>query len=401
VVVDGHSARWLAQGFSWVYPKEVAERPSGCRPGDQVELADRSGRPLGTGIWDEGWIAVRRYRSDRGALDAPFIASLLQRCLARRRGLLPPETTAWRLAHAENDDLPGVRVDVWGDQLHLTLDSVALRRLLPALQQGLEQLMQPGWISLGFRRDPRDHGGELPLAEWLLHPQGSGPAPRPEERETIVQERGLRYRVRPGAGSDAGLFADMRDNRGWLEPHWSGRRVLNLFAFTGAFSLCAAKAGARQVVTSDLAATALERARENFRLNDLDPEDWEFPRQDAFKLLDRLRRTGRRFDLVLADPPPFSQAGGSTFSAGKDLARLAGACLRVLDEGGLLVLACNQGSVSPRAFHQAVLQAGQRADRRLYQVHAGSQAPDFPAAAHFPEGRYLKLGAWIAEGSGP
>ena len=399
VVVDDHSAGWLARGFCWVYPQEVVPGGSRPRPGQPVSLADRHGRPLGTGLWDDGWLAVRRMRVDPGPLDDAWMTGALEACLARRGGLLPAATTAWRAVHAENDDLPGLRVDVWGAHLHVTLDSPALRPLLPPLQRALIARFDPGRITLGGRTDPRDTAREEAAPE-VLWTRDSAEAERdPLDFEEEVEERGLRFRVRPAAGSDAGLFSDMRDNRAWLDRAWAGRRVLNLFAYTGAFSVFAARGGATEVVTADLAATALARSRTNLELNGLVGPGLEFEQDDTFRLLDRYRRRGRRFDLVLADPPPFSHGPGGAFSVERDLARLTAACLRVLTDDGLLVLACNQGSVAPRAFQKAVEQGAARAERRLYLLHGGSQPPDFPAAVNFPEGRYLKLGVWAAAGS--
>ena len=397
MVVDNHSAGWLGKGFPWVYPKEVDRSPKGARPGDTVQLQDGRGKDLGTGVWDDGWLAVRRIRRTKGPLDAALFEGLIRAATARREGLIPSETDAWRLVHAENDDLPGVRVDSWGDDLHITLDSPALRCLLPALCEALVTLRSPARITLGWRSDPRDkQRTELPVE--LLHRRPDAPATHPDEHRRVVCERGVRFEVLPAGGSDAGLFCDMRTNRALMDPLWQGRSVLNLFAYTGAFSVFAAARGARRVVTTDLAASALARSQRNFELNGLDPAQWEFERGDSFKLLDRYRRKGERFELVLADPPPFSHGPDGTFSAGKDLARLAAACVRVTADGGLFALACNQGTVSPRSFQGAVEQAARRAGRQLHLVLDGSQPPDFPAAVHFPEGRYLKLGVWSVWG---
>jgi len=394
--VDNHSASWLERGFPWVYPKEVARKPH-LKPGAVVQLRDGRDRSLGTGLWDDGWLAVRRFRAEGGPLDAAWFHGMLTAAAQRRQGLLPPDTDAWRLAHAENDDLPGVRVDAWADELHITLDSPSLQPVLPALKQALIQLHDPARITLGWRTDPRDRQ-RTERATQLLHHRADAPDTSPEEHQRVVRERGLRFHVLPAGGSDAGLFCDMRSNRALLDGFWKGRSVLNLFAYTGAFSVFAAAHGAQRVVTADLAATALRRTRENLELNDLQSDAWEFEREDSFKLLDRYRRKKQHFGLVLADPPPFSHGPSGTFSAGKDLARLASACLRVTEPGGLFVLACNQGTVSPRNFNGAVEQAARKAGRRLRLVLDGTQPPDFPAAVHFPEGRYLKLGVWSVGG---
>ncbi len=398
MVVDNHSAGWLSKGFPWVYPKELARPVRSLQPGNTVQLQGLDGRALGAGLWDDGWLAVRRFREDPGPLDAALFHTLLQAAASRRRGMIPTKTDAWRLAHAENDDLPGVRVDAWGDDLHITLDSPGLRSLLPPLTQALIELYDPARVTLGWRCDPRDkQRTELPSS--LLHRRPDASDASPETHQRVVHERGMAFQVFPAGGSDAGMFCDMRSNRALLDEFWSERSVLNLFAYTGAFSVFAAARGARRVVTADLAATAIRRAQDNFALNGLEPDRWEFERADSFKLLDRYRRRGERFDLVLADPPPFSHGPGGTFSIGKDLGRLSTACLRIVEPGGLFVLACNQGTVAPRAFHGAVEQAARKAGRRLHLVLDGTQPPDFPAAVHFPEGRYLKLGVWSVWGS--
>ena len=396
-MVDDHSAGWLARGFPWVYPKEVLRRPQRSAPGLVVALQDERGRSLGTGIWDDGWLAVRRFRSEGGPLDAAWMEASLRAALARRAGLIPPATDAWRAVHAENDELPGLRVDLWGEHVHVTLDSPSLRPLLAPLRTALERCLAPRAITLGWRSDPRDGSRSVPPPELLA---GEAPGGDPLAIEVVVQERGLRFHVCPAAGSDAGLFPDMRECRTWLDRAWSGRRVLNLFAFTGAFSVFAASRGAREVLTADLSPQAIERARANFALNGLDPCAWGFEREETFRLLDRLRRKEQRFDLVLADPPPFSHGPGGAFAVERDLPRLAAACLRVLAPAGLLVLCCNQGTVAPRAFQKAVEQGALKAGQRLHLVHGGGQAPDYPAAVHFPEGRYLKVGVWACSPGG-
>ncbi len=397
MVVDNHSAGWLERGFPWVYPKEIPSRPR-LRPGAIVQLQDRRGRALGSGLWDDGWLAVRRFRPDGGPIDAAWFGQLLGAAAQRRRGLIPSETDAVRLLHAENDDCPGIRVDAWGDELHITLDSPGLRSLVPALCEALRAAHSPSRITLGWRTDPRDKKRtELPTK--LLFHAPDAPNTPPDEHTRVVLERGLRFGVFPAGGSDAGLFCDMRSNRMALDGFWQGRSVLNLFSYTGAFSVFAAARGATRIVTADLAATALRRAQDNLELNGLLDDRCSFERKDSFDLLDRYRRKRVHFDLVLADPPPFSHGPRGTFSAGKDLERLAAACLRVTSEGGLFVLACNQGTVSPRAFQGAVEKAARRAKRRLHLVLDGTQPPDFPAALHFPEGRYLKLGVWSAWGT--
>ncbi len=367
----------MRQGFPWVYPNEITS--GHARPGEVVRLVSASGAVLGTALADDGWIAARRFRVDDGPLDADLVRARVDAAWALRAGVIPPDTTAWRLVNAENDDLPGVRIDVWGGQVVITLDAAALTPLLDPLADAVEAILAPRAILLAWRPDPREKDRPTPPPRVL---RGT---PEAEER---VTERGIAYLVRPGAGKDVGLFPDMRDNRAWLAPHWKGRSLLNLFAHTGAFSVAAAAEGA-ETVTVDLSQPYLDRAAANFAANGLPPG--ELLAEDSFKALDRFRRQGRRFDRVLLDPPGHSHSKDGTWSGEQDYARLVSAALRVLPPGGWLIAASNLGSVSPHRFQGMLVAGARKAERHLRMLHDGSQPPDFPAALHFPEGRYLKF----------
>jgi 23S rRNA (cytosine1962-C5)-methyltransferase len=388
VVVNGYSARWLNQDFCWVYPAELVNRPQNLKPGQAVKLCDEQGKALGAGLWDEGWISVRRYRADDGPIDAALIRGRLDVAHALRQQIVEPNTNAYRLVNAENDELPGLRVDIWGHYATITLDAPGVAPLIEHVCAWLEEHLSPRGVYLHWRPDPREKARfEPPIPAGLIR----GHAPPGDVR---VTERGLACLVRPSLGKDVGLYTDMRANRAMLEPYWGGRRVLNLFAHTGFFSVAAAANGASEVVSIDLSESALERAEANFVANELDPSAHLFFAEDVRAALDRLRRAGERFDLVILDPPAFSHGPEGVMSAGKDYPRLVAACLRVMEPGGWLVAALNQGEVSPRDFHNAVRDGARRAERPLQHLYDGGQAPDHPAAAHFPEGRYLKFGVW-------
>jgi len=217
-----------------------------------------------------------------------------------------------------------------------------------------------------------------------------------EKQPVEVLERGVKVAVEPWLGHDVGLYCDMRDLRAWMEPHWRGKRVLNTFAHTGMFSVVAARHGAREVVSVDLSERYLARARANFELNGLDPSRHVFDSRDTFKVLDARRRKGDRFDVVIADPPSFSHSKDGRWSAKRDFPRLVAASLRVLQDGGWLIVASNQGKVSPKEFLQQIQQGAHKAGRPLRLLHEASTPIDFPAALDFPESRYLK--AWVLAG---
>ena len=385
--VNAYSERWLRQGFPWVYDKEVTGAPA--PPGQEVILRGPKGQVLGRGLADTGWLAARVYRHDEGPLDTAWLEATLDRAAALRERVVDPGTTGFRLVNGENDGLPGLRLDWWDHYAVLILDSPAVAPLVDGVVAWLEDRRRPRGVYLCYRPDPRDDRdlSSASPAPGLL----TGHAPSADVR---VTERGLAFRVRPWDGPDVGLYADMREVRAWLEPHWGGRSVLNTFAYTGAFSVAAAYNGAGEVVTVDLSAPVLERAEENFVANDLDPSAYEFVAEDTFKALDRFRRTGRRFDLVLLDPPAFSRSDLGVWSAKRDWPRLiAGAC-RVLEPGGWILAASNQGELSPREYRGLVLDGFKKAKVGAQELLRFSQGPDFPAASWFPEGRYLKLSLW-------
>jgi 23S rRNA (cytosine1962-C5)-methyltransferase len=385
VIVNGYSEEWLKKGFPWVYRDEVMGRTGAMVAGRVVEIRSRGGEVLGAGLWeDEGKIEVRRFRTDGGPIDAELIGRRLQGALDARK--LPPQTTAWRWVHGENDGLPGIRVDVWGSHLSISLDSPSLKTVLEPLIGELCKRWEVDAIWLSTRgvdaSSHQKHGfGQI----W-------GPA---HSGQVEVLERGIRARVELGQGHDTGLFCDMRELRAWLEPHWRGQSVLNTFAHTGMFSVAAAVHGASRVVSVDLSSRYLEWARANFEMNSVDSAEHEFLAEDSFKALDRFRRKKELFDVVIADPPSFSRGPEGDWSSKGGLPRLVQACVSVVRDRGWLVMASNQGSMSPKDFHRAVQTGGRRAGCTLRILHQGSPPIDFPAALNFPESRYLKV--WVMD----
>jgi 23S rRNA (cytosine1962-C5)-methyltransferase len=381
VMVNGHSSQWLQKNFDWVYAKEIIAKGNTVSHGSTVQIIDSEKKYLGTGIFSDGEIAVRRFSKETVAIDEKLFAEIAEKCLFRRR--IPAQTTAWRLIHAENDDAPGIRVDVWNDELSIILSCTSLEPYLESLLNGLRKV-RPFHRAWGHIRKENGKQQSLGLL-WGSHPR----------KGYCVKELGLEYWVTPQHSRDAGLFCDMRDLRHWLAPHWEERRFLNLFCYTGAFSVSAAAHGASEVHSVDLSYSYLQTAKLNFENNNLSPENHKFVEGDAFQVLDRYRRKNEGFDVVLADPPSFSHSSNGVWSVQKDLRRLVIACLRVLAPGGWLIISTNHGKMSPREFSKAIMDAASKEKRRLRLLHNYSTPTDFPAAIHFPEGRYLKC--WVIQ----
>jgi 23S rRNA (cytosine1962-C5)-methyltransferase len=390
--VNGHSDRWLAQGFPWVYPNEVVGAPV-REAGRDVLVRGPSGAARGRAITDTGWIAARVFREDDGPLDAAWLHGRLEAARRRREAVLPAGCEAWRMVHGENDGLPGIRVDAFGSHRIVVLDTPSVAGLLPALVDALRADPGVTAIWLAYRPDARDERSfdDVQPRPGLLWSEA---ASDPREDEVIVREGPMRIAVRPWEAPDVGLYNDMREVRRWLADRWAGAEVLNLFSFTGAFSVAAALGGASSVTSVDLSGAALQRLEANLRLNGIDPAGHPSLAEDSFKVLDRLRRTGRRFDRVIVDPPSFSRSAAGVWSARQDMPRLVSAAASVLAPGGWLILASNLGQVAPRELRGQVATGLQKAGRRAVELAWFGAAPDFPAAVQFPEGHYLKIGVW-------
>jgi 23S rRNA (cytosine1962-C5)-methyltransferase len=378
IQVNEYSYSWLQRGFDWVYKKEIKKKKGSMKPGEWVSIHSPHGKLMGMGIWCGGEIACRRF-SQREEPPQAMIERKLEDALERRP--LFGEDESWRWVHAENDGLPGVRIDVWGDEYVITLAHEALKTLLPLLLHGIAKI-RPAKAIWGYVRGSKVR----PLGVLSGTPAAEG---------LWVRELGLGYWVEPGRSPDAGVFGDMRELRDWLRPYWAQKEVLNLFCFTGAFSVSAVSGAAKSVCSVDLSSTYLDWVQKNMEGNGFSTEEHSFLVSDANKALERFRRKKELFDIVVADPPSFSHGDG-VWSVERDLSSLVLRCLRVLRPKGMLVIATNHGKMSPKEFSKAIVQASYKENRPLRILKQYSPSIDHPAALSFPESRYLKC--WVLQG---
>jgi 23S rRNA (cytosine1962-C5)-methyltransferase len=378
-------ARHLRAGHPWVFRKAVERAPRGLPAGAIVDVVEQ-GRFVARGYLDpHSAIAVRILTRDPAeAVDADFWRRRAARAAALRRDLVDG-TTGYRLVHGESDGLPGVVVDRYDRFAVLKLYSAGLTPHRGAIVEAV-RAAAPDLAGV-YGRD------ELPRDE---EDDGAAPAGRvlwgaePPER-IAIDEHGMRLLVDVRRGQKTGLFLDQRENRRLVRELARGRgEALNCFSYTGGFSVAAALGGAGHVVSVDVDREAVALARENFRENGLDPADHAFAAEDAFELLARLRQQGRRFDLVVCDPPAFAKSQRAVEGALAGYASLNRAALAVLAPGGLLVTASCSARVSAEQFFDAVKEAAFKARAELQLVHERRQPPDHPVSPQFREGRYLK-----------
>jgi 23S rRNA (cytosine1962-C5)-methyltransferase len=354
--------------------------------GAVIEIVDPAGAFVARGLFDpEGPIALRVATRVKGQLiDAAYLRDRLARALARRQHLLDTRAvTAWRLFHGDSEGLPGVIVDRFGDFLVAQFFTQAALHYRDPLYDALGALAAPRGIYEQHRMRPLS--GEGPRGPATLARGELAPV------DVEVAEDDAHFLVDVTAPQNVGLFPDLRDGRRLVRRLAAGRRVLNLFSFTGAFSVYAALGGATEIVSIDLAAKGHARARQNMERSGQDPERGkEYVADDVFKMLAKLASRGRSFDLVICDPPTFAQARGRAFTALRDWAELGAEVLSVLAPGGLLLACSNAIKLETADLERALGEAAARAGAGLYVVQRVGLPPDFPVVAGFPEGNYLK-----------
>jgi 23S rRNA (cytosine1962-C5)-methyltransferase len=294
-------------------------------------------------------------------------------------------TTAWRWLFGESDGVPGITVDFYDGFAVVQTYASSLDVLVPPLVDALSADHRVRGILMRRRSSDADDP-ERDLTGKIERLWGDWP-----DRELVVTEHGLHFTANLYAGQKTGLFLDHRENRLMLQQFCAGRTVLNCFAYTGAFSVYAARGGATKVTSCDIAADAISDARRNFSLNGFDPGKHEFIASDVFDLLEEYAAHGRSFDVIVLDPPSFARARKHVEVAVRAYTRLNRLALQCLVPGGLLVSASCTSQVSPEMFREMLADAAARAGKRLALIHEAGQPVDHPVAAHFPEGRYLKF----------
>ncbi|ABC82146.1 class I SAM-dependent rRNA methyltransferase [Anaeromyxobacter dehalogenans] len=379
-------ARHLRAGHPWVFRKAVERAPARLPAGTIVDVTE-DGRFVARGYYDpHSAISVRILtREPAEAIDAAFWRRRVARAVALRRELVR-DTTGYRVVHGEGDALPGVVADRYDRHVVLKLYSAGLTPHRAEIVEALHA-EQEGVAGV-FGRDeiPRDdqdegEGGGSGRVLWGAEP--------PER--IAIDEHGMKVLVDVRRGQKTGHFLDQRENRRMVRDLARGRaEALNLFGYTGGFSVAAALGGAGHVVTVDVDRDAIALARENFRANGLDAADHAFAAEDCFELLARYKREGRRFDLVVCDPPAFAKSQKAVEGALAGYASLNRAALAVLAPGGLLVTASCSARVSAEQFADAVKEAAYKARVDLALVAETRQPPDHPVSLQFREGRYLK-----------
>lgn len=387
-VVGAETVRMLELGHPWVVADAYTRKWPVGSSGQCVELCDSQGRFLATALLDpQERIVARVLDQKRIKLDLAWLTGRLRSSIELRRQHADlKDSNAYRLINAEGDGLPGLTVDRYADYLMLQLYSAAWRPHLKLVTQALQELLAPRGI---YDKSRPQKTRELEAVSDSKN-YGRLLSGKPAPQRLEVRENGLNFIVSLEQGLNTGLFLDQRRNRRDLMQRVKGKRVLNLFSYTGAFSVAAASAGASEVTSVDASTGYTDWARENFTLNRISHKAHEFIVGDCLSVLGKFAQSGNRFDVILMDPPSFSTTAKSRFTTRGGTSDLVAAVLPLLADNGLLITSSNHQKVDVAEYLKELRRGALQAGSNLRVISQLGQPEDFPYPVTFPEGRYLK-----------
>ncbi|MBJ2182923.1 MAG: class I SAM-dependent rRNA methyltransferase [Muribaculaceae bacterium] len=366
----------------WVFSGALTEMPDDIDEGTVVRIQTHDGRLIGVGHFQIGSIAVRMLDFADTAIDDAFFASRLAQAYALRRtiGLKRPDNTAFRLVHGEGDFLPGLVVDIYGDTAVVQAHSPGMHFARDIIARALTELPDAGIANVYYKSETTlPYKARLdPQNDYILGAYSGN----------IATENGLQFHIDWLRGQKTGFFVDQRDNRALLRRYAAGRRVLNMFCYTGGFSVYALAGGATQVVSVDSSAKAVALTKANAELNFPADTRHTAVAEDAFNFLAGMDKGA--YDLIVLDPPAFAKHRSALHNALQGYRRLNARAFEKIAPGGVLfTFSCSQ-AVSREQFRTAVFSAAAQSRRRVRILHQLTQPADHPVSIYHPEGEYLK-----------
>ncbi len=368
----------------WIFSGAVSRVDAGAEAGAVVDVRAADGAFVGRGLYNpNSQIVCRMLTWQDETIDETFFENKLAAALRLRQQLLrAPEnkpTDSFRLVNSEGDGLPGLTIDKYADFLVVQISSLGMALRRTDILTGLQKILSPRGI---FEKSTG-----AALLEEGLQPSEKVLAGEEPPAALRIQENGLFFDVDIREGQKTGFFLDQRDNRQWVAKLSAGRRVLNGFGYTGAFSVYAAHAGAERVITVDSSTTALNLARQNFALNGLPLKDESIVAADLFRYL---RATPESFDFIILDPPAFAHRQKEVNNAARAYKDINLQALKIIAPGGLLLSCSCSQPVSPDLFQKILFAAAADAKRAVRIIGQSGHAPDHPISIYHPEGRYLQ-----------
>lgn len=371
--------RRLRAGHLWVYSNEIDVGPDFRQivPGTLCRVHDSRDKPLGIGYVNPRTLLSVRLLSSKAdcVIDAQWFTQRLRVALTLREQIY--REPYYRLVHGEGDGLPGLIIDRYDDVLVMQITTAGMEALKTMLLDALQAVLQPRGILLRNENSARELEGLAQDNETI------GTIDDPLE----IREEGIRFALSLAGGQKTGFFFDQRDNRSRLARYVSGRSVLDVFSYVGAWGLRALRDGAASAVCLDSSQPALDVAQASAQLNALPLETL---RDDALAGMKALRAEGRKFDVVIVDPPALIKRRKDHDAGLEHYAALNRAALHLLNDGGILVSCSCSHHLESEELQRILLRESRHVGRRLQLLEHGAQGPDHPVHPAIPETRYLK-----------
>ncbi len=370
----------LLRFHPWIFSGAISHSDNDLQDGETVRVLTASGNFIAVGHYQMGSIAVRVLSFEDEEINHDFWKKRLAAALRMRMvaGIASdPNNNTFRLVHGEGDNLPGLVVDCYGTTAVMQAHSVGMHLCRHEVAKALVEVMGQQLTSVYYKSETT-----LPFLEQ----QTSGFIVGNDEND-VALENGLKFHVDWLKGQKTGFFVDQRENRSLLEHYARGKRVLNMFCYTGGFSFYAMRGGAQLVHSVDSSAKAISLTNQNVELNFPGDKRHEAFCDDAFSFL---QKTDCEYDLIILDPPAFAKHRGALHNALKGYTRLNAKAFEIIQPGGILfTFSCSQ-VVTKDHFRNAVFTAAAQAKRKVRILHQLHQPADHPINIYHPEGEYLK-----------
>lgn len=382
IVLKRGKADSLRRFHPWVFSGAIQTLPDDLREGEIVRVEDASSQFLAVGHYQIGSIAIRILSFEDVVVDEAFWDERLSEALILRRALnlLRADNNIFRLVHGEGDRLPGLIVDIYGETAVMQAHSVGMHYARHQIAQSLQRILGKSVMQVYYKSETT-----LPYKANLE--ELDGPLLGNASNNNVAVENDLHFHIDWLRGQKTGFFIDQRENRLLLQHYSNKRYVLNMFCYTGGFSVYALRGGAQEVVSVDSSAKAIDLTNANVALNYPNCDHHKAYAEDAFKFLDKADDT---YDLIVLDPPAFAKHKEAVRNALKGYTRLNLQAMRKIKRGGILfTFSCSQ-AISKDQFRLAVFTAAAQSGRYVRILHQLHQPADHPVNIYHPEGEYLK-----------
>ena len=371
----------LRRFHPWIFSGAIHHMSEEPEEGELVEVFTSENEYIATGHYQIGSIMVRVLTFEHDAIDQSFYEKKLSiaKDVRHRIGVIGGNNNTYRLVHGEGDNLPGLVIDIYGNTAVMQAHSVGMHTDRKIIAQALKAVMGDALKNIFYKSETT-----LPFKAELGQENGfllGG------DTDDVAIENGLKFHVDWLRGQKTGFFVDQRDNRSLLERYSNGRKVLNMFCYTGGFSFYAMRGGAELVHSVDSSQKAIDLTKANVELNFPNDARHEAFAEDAFKFLDQMQTP---YDLIILDPPAFAKHKDALRNALKGYTRLNKKAFEKIQPGGILfTFSCSQ-AVNKDQFRTAVFTAAASAGRNVRILHQLHQPADHPINIYHPEGEYLK-----------